>query len=75
LNGLRIALTILALVLDGLCLILLVAVFFLANPTPSAMLGIGIFAVVILGNLPPLIWGLARSRRPAPTAEAADVFS
>jgi hypothetical protein len=74
-NGLRLGLTILALVLDGLCLILLIAVFFLAHPTPSAMLGIGIFTVVILGNLPPLIWGLTQSRRSAATPEAADVFS
>ena len=51
-NGLRIAITILALVLDGLVdrswwrpLLLL------ASSTPSAMPGaIGIFAVVILGN-------------------------
>jgi hypothetical protein len=73
-KGLRLGLTILALVLDALCLILLVAVFLMAHPTPSAMLGIGIFTVVILGNLPPLIWGLMQSQRSAPTSDTADVF-
>jgi len=72
-NGLRFGLTILALSLDGLCVILLVVVFVLAHPTTSATIGIGIFTVVIVGNVPPLIWSLVQSRQPAPAA--ADVFS
>ena len=61
--------------LDGLCLILLAAVFALAHPKPSAIIGISIFAVVIASNVPPLVWELVRGRQATPMPDASDVFS
>jgi hypothetical protein len=73
-KGWSLGLTILALVLDGLCIALLAAVFLLKRPTPSAILGMGIFVAVILANVPPLILGLIQGRRPARPSATADIF-
>ena len=59
----RIFLIVLALVLDGLCLALMAAVYLLTRTTLPELLGFGIFAVVIAANLPPLIWALATGKR------------
>ena len=71
----RIALTVLALVLDGLCLLLMVAVFLFSHPTASARLGVAIIGVVIAANLPALIWALAPRRAADTSVEQAGIFS
>jgi hypothetical protein len=73
-GGFWVGLTILALVVDGLCMALLAAVFFLTRPTPSAILGVSIFVAVIFANVPPLILGLVHSRRSLSPPTPADIF-
>ena len=71
----RIALTVLALVLDGVCLLLMAAVFVFSHPTNSAKLGVAILAVVIAGNIPALVWSLARRKLVDDVAAQAGIFS
>jgi hypothetical protein len=71
----RIALTVLALVLDVLCLILMVAVFVFSHPSASAKLGVAILAGVIAANLPALIWSLVPRRPPDESVAQAGIFS
>jgi hypothetical protein len=54
----RVGLTVLALLLDILCLLLMAGVLLFTHPPTSAQLGIALFAVVIGANLPGLIWSL-----------------
>ncbi len=71
----RIALTVLALGLDGLCLAFMAAVLFLTHTTGSARLGMAILASVVAGNIPALVWSLV-PRKPADNAAVqAGVFS
>jgi hypothetical protein len=71
----RIALTVLALALDGLCLALMAAVLFLTHTTESARLGMAILATVVGGNIPALVWGLVPRRPAEDAAVQAGVFS
>ena len=71
----KIALTVLALVLDLLCLALMVAIFFMSHPSDSAKLGVAILAVVVAGNLPALIWSLLPRKTVDESAAAAGIFS
>jgi hypothetical protein len=71
----RIALTVVALVLDGLCLALMAAVLLLTHPTASAKLGVAILVVVVAGNLPALIWSLVPRKRIDQAAVQAGIFS
>ena len=68
----RLALIVIALVLDGLCLALMAAASFLTRTTVSELVGFGIFAVVIGSNLPSLIWAIRPRKRPDATAGVFD---
>jgi hypothetical protein len=74
-NGLRIALIVLALALDALCLALIAALLFLSHPSDSAKLGMAIIGTVVAGNLPALVWSLLPRRRPDEAALQAGIFS
>jgi hypothetical protein len=71
----RIALTVVALGLDVLCLLLMAATLAFSHPSASAKLGVALLAVIIAANLPALIWGLV-PRRPADNSVVqAGIFS
>ena len=71
----KLALTIVALVLDSLCLALMAAVFLVSHSSDSAKLGVALIATVILANLPALIWNLVPRKQPDASATAAGIFS
>jgi len=70
----RISLTVIALVLDGLCLLLMLTVLLTRHPTSSALLGLVVLGVIVAGNLPALIWSLVDQRRPNATQATAGIF-
>jgi hypothetical protein len=70
----RTFLTILALVIDGLCLVLLLAVALFGHPGASALFGLGIFGVVLVANLPALVWTLVAGRLRTEVPTTASIF-
>jgi hypothetical protein len=64
-NGLRIALVVLALVLDVLCIALIALTFLTQHLDAEGLLGVSIFLVVVVANIPPLLWTFFPARRDA----------
>jgi Na+/H+ antiporter NhaA len=73
-NGLRTALIALALVLDALCIILIAFTFFTQHLDNEGLLGISLFLMVIVANVPPLVWCLFPPRPRAGDPAAASIF-
>ena len=73
-NGLRIALIVLALALDALCILLIAFTFLTQHFDSDALLGISLFLVVIVANIPPLAWCLFPVRRRDADPAAARIF-
>jgi len=73
-NGLRIALIVLALVLDALCLLLIAITFLTQRFDNDGLLGISVILVVVVANIPPLVWCLFQARRRDADPTAASVF-
>ena len=73
-NGLRIALIVLALVLDALCILLIALTFVTQRLDREGVVGVSILLVVILANIPPLVWCLVRPPRRDETPAAASIF-
>ena len=73
-NGLRTALIALALVLDALCIILIAFTFFTQHLDNEGLLGISLFLVVVVANIPPLVWCLFRPPRRDEDPAAASIF-
>ena len=71
----RIALTIVALVLDSLCLALCAFGMLSSETSASGRLGLAIIAVVVLANFPALIWSLVLRKPADASAAAAGIFS
>jgi hypothetical protein len=70
----RLALTVLALVLDLLCLLLMGAIVVFSHPARSEALGLAILGTVVAGNIPALVWGLLPRRRADASPATAGVF-
>jgi len=73
-NGLRIALIVLALALDALCILLIAFTFLTQHFDSYALFGICLFLVVVVGNIPPLVWCLFPARRRDADPAAASIF-
>jgi hypothetical protein len=73
-NGLRIALIVLALVLDAPCILLIALTFVTQHLDLEGVIGVSIFLVVIFANIPPLVWCLFPPRRRDEDPAAAKIF-
>ena len=73
-NGLRIAITILALVLDGLVVALSGLTLLLRHLNATQLLGATVILVVTVPNIPALVWALVPRRRGDEGQVAARVF-
>jgi hypothetical protein len=73
-NGLRIALIVLALVLDALCILLIALTFVTQRLDREGVVGVSVFLTVILANIPPLVWCLFAPRRREEDPAAARIF-
>ena len=62
-NAVRIGLVVLALVLDALCIALIALTFLTQHLDPEGRIGVSIFLVVVVANIPPLAWALLPGRR------------
>ena len=71
----RIALTVVALALDGLCLAFMAVLLMRSHTSDSARLGIAILGTVVAANLPALVWSLVPHRRPDDASVQAGIFS
>ncbi len=70
----RVTLTVLALVLDLLCLMLMGAIVVFSHPGGAEALGFAILGTVVAGNIPALVWALAPRKRADQTPVTAGVF-
>jgi hypothetical protein len=73
-NVLRIALVVLALVLDALCVALIALTFATQHLDSEGVIGVSIFLVVIVANVPPLVWTFFQGRRRDADPATASVF-
>jgi|HubBroStandDraft_2_1064218.scaffolds.fasta_scaffold732575_2 hypothetical protein len=73
-NVLRIVFTVLALVMDGLCIALIGLTLLTQHLSSSGLFGVCLFLVVIVSNVPALILALIIRRSPKADSATAMVF-
>jgi hypothetical protein len=73
-NALRVSLTILALVMDGLCIALIGLTFLTRHLNTSGLVGVSMFLVVIVSNIPALVLALTLNRPRHDDRATAGVF-